>query len=280
MRALVCGAGLLLLMGGTRVRAQAAALPSAQSAPVTDPAERGHALLQQMVEALGGQRWLSVNTERIEGGGASFYEGRPNPYETHFEEYLQLEPFGERVVIVSKQGQFISTTKRDVAEVWTPAGGFEVDYHGRKPLPPKEVQDFERRRAHTIDTVVRHWLKDPNAIVTYEGTDLDDRHLVDKVSIINSNNDAVTLGLDQASHLPRSRTFQWRDPVYKDLNTDVERYDNWQPEEGLMTALTITRWQNDEMVSQRFLTKVQYGLSFDPALFDPDRPLSQKVSGK
>ena len=105
---------------------------------------------------------------------------------------------------------------------------------------------------------------------------MDDRHLVDKVSLLTADNDGVTLTLDQETHLPRSRTFQWRDPLYKDLDTDVERYDNWQPVEGLMTALTITRYHNGDMVSQRFLTKVQYGLPFQPDLVDPDRPLNRK----
>jgi hypothetical protein len=105
---------------------------------------------------------------------------------------------------------------------------------------------------------------------------MDDRHLVDKVSVITSDDDAVTLGLDQDTHLPRSRTFQWRDAIYKDFDTDVERYDDWQPEDGLMTALTITRYHNGDMTSQRFLTKVQYHVPLAPDLFDPDRPLSDK----
>jgi hypothetical protein len=112
--------------------------------------------------------------------------------------------------------------------------------------------------------------------VTFEGSSMDDRHLVDKVSILTADNDGITLALDQETHLPRSRTFQWRDAVYKDLDTDVERYDNWQPEQGIMTALTITRYRNGDMVSQRFLSKVQYGLQFAPDLFDPDRPLNKK----
>ena len=105
---------------------------------------------------------------------------------------------------------------------------------------------------------------------------MDDRHLIDKVSVLTAENDAVTLTLDQETHLPRSRTFQWRDAVYKDFDTDVERYDNWQPKQGIMTALTITRFHNGDMVGQRYLTKVQYGLPFAQDLFDPDRPLSKK----
>lgn len=243
---------------------------------VTAEQEKGRALLAQMVTALGGDKWVHRGTERIEGKSASFYKSAPNPYETQFEEYLRLQPFGERVVIVSKQGVFIPTTKRDVAEVWTPENGYEVSYHGRKPLPKADVEEFERRRMHTLDVVVNDWLKRPDTLVTFEGSTLEDRTLVDRVSVLTATNDAVTLSLDQETHLPRSRAFQWRDPLYKDFNKDVERYDDWQPNGGVMTALTITRYRNGDMVSQRFLTKVQYGLPLDPGLFDPDRPLSKK----
>ena len=269
-------AGTLMIFPAARPFAQASALPSAQSTPVNDDAGHGRKLLDQMLTALGGQAWLTRTTERLEGHSATFYKGLPNPYEAQFEEYLRLQPFGERVVIVSKQGVFIPTTKRDVAEVWTPENGYEVSYHGRKELPRVDVEDFERRRLHSIDTLVLDWLKRPGTIVTYEGSDMDDRHLIDKVSVITADNDAVTLGLDQETHLPRSRTFQWRDAIYKDFDTDLERYDNWQPEGGVMSALTITRYHNGDMVSQQYLSKVQYGLPLATDLFDPDRPLNKK----
>ena len=119
-------------------------------------------------------------------------------------------------------------------------------------------------------------MKRPGTIVTYEGTDMDDRHLVDKVSVITAENDAVTLGLDQETHLPRSRTFQWRNPTYKDFDTELDRYDDWQKVDGVMTALTVTRYHDGDMSGQIFYSKVQYRVPLEPDLFDPDRPLKKK----
>lgn len=251
--------------------AQASALPSAQMPAVADASAHGRMLLDQMVKALGGEAWMNRNNMRLDGHGATFYKGLPNPYETEFEEYRRLEPFGEHIVIVSKQGIFIPTTKRDVAEIWTPDNGYEVSYHGRKELPKVDVEDFQRRRLHSLDVAMRDWMKRPGTLVTYEGSEMDDRRAVEKVSILTADNDSVTLALDQETHLPRSRTFQFRNPTYKDFDTDLERYDNWQSEGGIMTALTLTRYRNGDMVSQEFLSRVQYGGALDPRLFDPDR---------
>lgn len=257
-------------------RGQASALPSAQGAPVKDNTAHGRELVEAMIAALGGQAWLSRATERLEGHSTMFYKGLPNPYQASFEEYLRLKPFAERVVIVSKQGVLIPTTKRDVAEVWTSENGYEVTFRGRKDLPKVDVEDFERRRLHSIDTVVLDWLKRPGTLVSYEGSGMDERKLVDRVSVLTADNDAVELALDQRTHLPLSRSFQWRDPVYKDFDTGLERYDDWQPENGIMTALTVTSYRNGDMTGQRFLTKVQYGLPLAADLFDADRPLTKK----
>ncbi len=266
----------LSLLWGQQAQAQASSLPSAQAPVVVDPAAQGRKLLDLMVKALGGDAWVNRTTERLEGHGATFYKGLPNPYEAQFEEYLRLQPFGERIVIVSKQGVFIPTTKRDVAEVWTADNGYEISYHGRKELPKLDVDDFERRRLHSLDVAVLDWLKRPGTLVTYEGSEMDERRQVDKVSILTTDNDAITLGLDVETHLPRSRTFQFRNATYKDFDTDIERYDDWQAQGGIMTALTITRYHNGDMVSQRFLAKVQYGVPLAPELFDPDHASAKK----
>lgn len=276
-RVQACGLALLsvLCVGCVRAHAQASAIPSAQSGDSGNPAQ-GRKLLDEMVQALGGDAWLNRVDWKYEGKSATFYKSAPNPYITQFEEYYRRQPFGERVVIVSKLGVFIPTTHRDVAEVWNEQGGWEITFRGKKPLPAKDVAEFERRRAHSLDVVVKDWLHKPSTIVTYEGTDMVDRRIADKVSVLNDKNDAVTLELDESSHLPLSLTFQYRDPLYKDIDTDVEQFDDYHPVQGILTPMTITGLHNGDIVSQRFITRVTYNLQLAPDLFDPDRPLTKK----
>ena len=254
---------------------QASALPSAQSNGADNP-ERGRKLLDAMVTALGGDAWLNRVDWKFEGKAGTFYKSAPNPYVAQFEEYYRAQPFGERVVIVSKLGVFIPTTHRDVAEVWNNEGGWEVTFRGKKPLPKDDVADFERRRAHALDVVIKDWLHQPGVLVTYEGTDMVGRRLADKVGVLTAGNDAVTLELDESTHLPLSRTFQWRNATYKDYDTDVEQYDDYHAVQGVMTPLTITRLHNGDMVSQHFLDHATYNLQLAPDLFNPDRPLEKK----
>lgn len=274
--ALIATAALILSVAPRVSRAQAYAIPSAQAAPDTN-GDRGHKLLDQMVTALGGDAWLNRSYWVIEGKVGTFYKGAPTEGTYGFQEFYRAKPFAERVIIITHFGIFIATDHKDVQMVWTPDNGYEVSYKGKKDLPEKDVTDFKRRRAHTLDVVMKDWIHQPGVIITYEGTDMVGRRLADKVSVLTAENDAVTLELDESSHLPLSLSFQYRDPVFKDFDTDTEQYDSYQPVQGIMTPYTITRLHNGDMVSQRFITKVKYETKLDDNLFDPDRPLDKKA---
>ncbi|AEU34720.1 hypothetical protein [Granulicella mallensis] len=269
----------LLMLGSLPMQAyaQASAIPSAQPVPETQGENRGRKLLDQMVTALGGEAWLNRVDWITYGKGATFYKGQANPYVSEFEEYTRAQPFGDRVVIVSKMGVFIPTSKRDIAEVWTLDNGYEITFRGKKELPKDDVEDFQRRRRHKLDVVVKDWLHQPDVLVTYEGTSMVGRRLADKVSVLTASNDAVTIDLDESTHLPLSRTFEWRNATYRDHDVDEEQYDGYQPVQGIMTPLIITRLHNGDMVTQRFLTKVVYNSKLSADLFDPDRPLEKKA---
>ena len=268
---------LLAAFATPHLHAQASAIPSAQSSPDTNDPQAGRKLLNKMIEALGGQAWLNRTDYSATGQTGTFYKGTANPYVTQFERYVRLHPFGERLIIVSKQGVFIPTTKRDVAVIWTTDKGYEVTYKGKKELPEKDITEFFLYQKHSLDTVMLDWLKQPGVLITYEGTLLMERKVADKVSILTASNDGVTLALDENTHLPISLTFQWRDPTYHDFNTEMQEYDDYHPIEGIMTPLTLTRFHNGDMTQQVFLKEVHYNVHFPPDLLDPNRPLSKSA---
>lgn len=268
---------LLLLPFAPRLHAQASAIPSAQSSADTNDPNAGRKLLDQMVAALGGSAWLSRTDYSATGQSGTFYKGSANPYVAQFEQYVRLNPFGERLIMVSKQGVFIPTTKRDVAVIWTTNQGYEVTYKGKKELPKKDVDEFFLYRNHSLDTVMQNWVKQPGVLITYSGSELVDRKIADKVTVLTASNDAVDIDLDEATHLPLSLSFKWRDPTYRDFNTEVQQYDDYHPIQGVMTPLTLTRLHNGDMTSQVYLREVHYNVHFPPDLLDPDRPLMKSA---
>jgi hypothetical protein len=256
-------------------RAQAADLPSAAPpAPAgqTD-AERGQTLINEMIAALGGEAWLHRTTIQIEGRASSFFHGEPNPYITEFHDLVRLPasglPQAERIGFLTDKSMIFPGKKIDVVQIWKEGHGYEVTYKGQNELPKEQVDDYYRRRAHSIEEVVRTWIHAPGVMILSEGTSMVERRLVDKVTVLTADNDAVTLELDASTHLPLRRTFQWRNPQFKDFDEEGETYDDYHTIQGLPTAMNITRYHNGDMTNQRYLTKVVYSVPADPSLFDP-----------
>jgi len=68
----------------------------------------------------------------------------------------------------------------------------------------------------------------------------------------------VTLELDAETHRPLRRSFEWRDPLYRDKNLEAEEYDDYHALNGIWTPFSVVRYHNGDMISQRFLYNAVY----------------------
>jgi hypothetical protein len=242
-----------LLLGFVSAHAQAGTSPDANQ-------QKAHALLNAMVEAMGGERWLSLQNAYYQGRVSGFYQGKPTGA---IQDYFQWRtPDGKERAEFGK--------KHDDVVIYAGDGCWEATYQGKKQLPKDICEDYVRRREHSVDVAVRVWLKDPNTILISDGQSLSERHLTDQVTLISPSNESITIQMDAETHLPRSRTFQWRDPVYKDKNEEREEYDDYHIFDGIPTAFSITRFKNGDMTSQRFLYKAAYNVPLPPDAFNID----------
>lgn len=261
------------LLAPQLLHAQASDMPSAAPPTPTGTADqRGRALIDQMIAALGGDAWLHRTTIYTEGHGSAFFHGEPNPYIIEYKETERLaasgQPWAQRIGFLTPRGMIMPGKKIDVVQIWTDGHGYEVTYKGKTELPKDQVEEFYRRREHSVDEVVRNWINAPGVMIVAEGTTMVGRRLADKVSILTANNDAVTLELDASTHLPVRRTFQSRNQQFKDFDEYSEDYENYHDVQGLPTAMTITSYKNGDMVGQRYLTKITYNVPTEPAFFD------------
>jgi len=270
-----------LLAAPQLLPAQARDIPSA--APDTgghSASERGRILIGQMITALGGDAWRDRKFMTVEAHGSSFFQGAPNPYIVEFRELHRFaasgEPEAERVGFLTPRGMILPGKKIDVVQIWKDNHGYEITYKGKTDLPKDQVEEFYRRRAHSIEELVRSWIDAPGVMIIAEGTTMVERRIADKVTVLSAKNDAVTLELDAITHLPLRRTFQYRNQQFKDFDEDAEDYADYHTVQGLPTPMTITRYKNGDMVSQRFITKVTYNEPIDSSQFDVEILVKKK----
>ena len=223
-------------------------------------ARQARTALDAMVKAMAGQAWLTIQSQTRHGHIAIFFHGQPDLGTSEYWDF-HVWPDKDRIEF---------TKHRDVVQFFLGRAGTEVTYKGKAPLPQDIVDDYLRRRDHSIETAVKTWLNDPQTILVYEGKHLAERHLAEQVTLISPQNESITILMDVQTHLPLRRTFQWRDPVYKDKNTDAEEYDDYHVVDGLPTAFSITRFKNDEMVRQYYVDKVEYNQALPPDIWSID----------
>lgn len=248
--------GVCLLIGlqAIQARAQMGDQDAARNAA------QARAAIEAMVQALGGDLWLNINNTERQGHVAAFYHGNPNVGTEETFEFHQW-PDHDRIDV---------TKHRDVVQFIVARQGWEVTYRGKHPLDKDIVDDFLRRRDHSIETAVKVWMKNPSTILLYEGQHMVERHLGEQVTLISPQNEAITITLDVQTHLPLARTFQWRDPVYHDKNTDTEEYDDYHTIDGFPTPFTITRLKNGDTVRQYYLDRIVFNQNLPADFWDPD----------
>lgn len=216
-----------------------------------------------MVQALGGERWLGMQNRFSEGRIAAFYQGKPTGATVLFWQWDT--PAVERVDLAEGKKD-----KHNWTQVFGGGQCWEITFRGKKPLDKDPCAAATRSRAHTIEEAVRVWMKDPSTILMYEGQSLAGAHLADQVTLLNTENDSITIRVDDGTHLPLSRSWTWRDPVYKDKDEDSEEYADYHVIDGLPTPFTITRTHNGDDTQQRFILKAGYNVTLPPNGFDAD----------
>jgi hypothetical protein len=239
-----------------------AAIPPAET-PQPIPVEQENArkaklLLDHMIQALGGQAYLSIQDISQEGRSYSFFHGQPNSVGVQFWRFYKY-PDKDRVEL---------TKKRDVIYVYNGDKAQEMTYKGTRAADAKELAEYLRRRQYSLDWVLRKWLVEPGIALFYEGATVAEQKPVEQVTVMNARNQGLTFFIDVSSHLPVKKSYSWRDATDKERNVEEEAYDNYKPVQGVMTPHSITRYYNGDMSAQRFLTSVSYNHGLSDSLFE------------
>ena len=257
--------------------AQAAAPKPPANLNDSDNARKARALLDQAVQALGGDAYLTYQNRVEEGRYYPLYHGRTNTMGLPYNYYVQY-PDKDRFEVLGVKDIHvlpgaidiggIKSKKSVVVLIHNGLKGYETTYKGTASQDKEDLTNYLRRRPHSLEWVFRKWMKDPAVALFYEGVTNVDAKIVDQVSLINSQDDSVTVYFDQSTHLPVKSSYSWRDPVDKQRNVEEEIYDNFKPVDGIMTPHSITRRFNGEMSQQRFITTARYNQQLPDSMFE------------
>ncbi len=271
-------------------RAPAAAQP-AINLNDSDNARKARAVLDQTIESLGGQPYLTYQNRYEEGRYYPLYHGRTDStgilyrYYVEYPEKDRFEVLRQKAVHIIP-GQIdiggLKSKETDIVLIHNGDKGYEVTYKGTAAQDRLELENYLRRRQHSLEWVFRKWMRDPNVALFYDGAAVVDGKETESVTLLNSQNDSVSVYLDLNTHYPVKISYSWRDPKDKQKNEEYEIYDSYKLVQGIWTPHSITRYFNGESSQQRFITTASYNLQLADSMFeaavtyDPTVPLKSR----
>ncbi|MGD0416911.1 MAG: hypothetical protein ABSA80_16245 [Terriglobales bacterium] len=286
---------LLLCALGAAQTAPTPAHPAPASSAInlndSDNARKARAVLDQTVQSLGGQPYLTYENRSETGRYYPLYHGHTNSLGIPYRYYVEYPDRDRFEVLSSKDvhiipGQIdiggVKSNKADLVLIHNGDKGYETTYKGTAAQEPLELQNYLRRRQHSLEWIFRKWIRDPNVALFYDGPAVVDGKETEGVTLLNSQNDSVSVSLDLNTHYPVKISYSWRDPKDKQKNVEDEVYDGYKLVQGIWTPHSITRYYNGETSQQRFITSASYNLKLADSLFeaavtyDPKVPLKKR----
>jgi len=239
-----------------------------QETPAQKPAaaeqtnqQKARHLVDQMIEALGGQAYLNVQDSYAEGRLGNFHNETLTAWGLYYRYWKW--PDKERTEL---------TPQRDIVQLYLGGDAYEITYKGIQMLDPNKDEKLKQgliRRHYSLENVLRSWLKEPGVLLLDEGPSLSEGQMTEKITIINSQNEAVTLLISPETHLPLEKRFSTRDPRYRERDDEATIYGNWKVIEGVNTPRIMLTRRNGETISQQIILNITYNTHPPDNLFDP-----------
>ncbi len=228
------------------------------STPVDSSETRGQKLLQQAIEALGGQAYLTVKDMTLIGRFYQIFHGSTSG----------AAPFVDYIRYPDKERQELGKKKESIV-IFNGDKGWDVDFRGAHPWVGEQVDEYLRNQKYSLDRILRFDLKTNKYRVYFDGTEYIQALTYDVVTLEDSNRERMSILLDSQTHLPEAVRYRFRAAGSSGVDHMETWVSNYQSIGGVMTPLKRERIRNGEPISQTFVTEVKYNTGLPDSMFRP-----------
>jgi len=238
----------------------ATTLASAQSTAVMTPqlsAQRARGLIEEAIQALGGQAYLGLRDQTCVARISFFgHGGELDDYEQVYD--YTIEPDKERVEYSSK---------RNIIDVFNGSQGWTLDHGGVSDASPGAIADYQAGLHRDINYLFRHRMNEPGLIFRFEGPDVVDLKEVYWVEVVDQSEHTTRIAVDKYAHLPIRAVYISRNPTTRERDEESEFFSNYQPVQGIQTPFQDTRSRNGQKTFQAFIERCSYNTGLEPSFF-------------
>lgn len=228
-------------------------------------ASRGKKFVEDVIAALGGDRFLHMQN-RIEGGRAySFYNEQLSGLmiATIYTEYLDRPP--EKGVAIRERQVF--GKHQDYSVLFSEDQAWDVTFRGARPLSDQPLSRYLNSTFNNIFYILRERYNEPGLEFDYIGDDVFENTEVALVDVIDNQDHIVHVMFDRNTKLPVRQSFDYVEPTTKFRMTEATVYAKYRDVSGIMWPYSIQRERNDEKVYEIYSDKVQFNQNLPSSTF-------------
>jgi hypothetical protein len=243
--------------------AQEPAAPASQAAPPkagprSDP--KSQELLNQVIQALGGQAFLNYKTMSSRGRFFSIYDGETMGFAPYVND---VNPPDKRRLAYGKNQSIILMNDGD--------RGWELDRYGLIRQKIENVRRWQTSMRYSLESVLRRVVREPGSLILDGGVDFVDLLPARVLEISDSRQVDVKVYLSRSNYLPIRIAYRVQNPETREWDEYAEAYSDYRPIQGIQTPMHVARYENGRRVLEYFLNEAEYNKEFPAGYFQPRR---------
>ena len=239
--------------------------------------ERGKRVVMECLAALGGDRYLSMETREEAGRAYSFYREQLSglDFATIYTRYYPGVADTAKDLAVRERENF--GKKQDFGVLFGETDAWDISFRGARPLAADRFARYKETTIRDIFYILRVRLKEPGLIFESRGADVLQNAPVEIVDINDALNRTTTVYFHQFTKLPVRQIFNRRNDVTKEKDEEITLYSKYRDVGGgVQWPYAIERERNREKIFQIFSESVTVnGKKVSEALFT--LPTSMKI---
>ena len=239
--------------------------------------DKGRQVIDQTVQALGGDAFLQMKTRTASGRIYSFFHDRTSGADVA-RIYIAYDPIAPAKGLALREREVLGK-KQDYSYLFLSDQAFDITFRGARPIPDEDWDRYARTTSNDILYLLRFHRNDPGRQYDYIGSEVYLSMHVEVVDIVDQTGQVVRVYIDHNTMLPVRVTFNWLDPTTKEHFDEETNLSKWRNAgNGVMWPFTIERQRNGYKVFQMFADKVEIDPELPATIFD--LPAGAKVLKK
>jgi hypothetical protein len=221
-------------------------------------------LLKQSVEAMGGGLYRDQAESECDGRVAQLdRNGAPMGF-SYIKSYWRYPDKNrtEYIVKSTKGGYFgiligdfpLPIKGGEFIQLFNGDSGWTMDKDGVNDADATVVSEFQSALKRQVRNLLLHRASEDGVFLHYAGIGVADMREVDWVEFSDENDRVIRLAVDRLSHLPLRTDAITPNQEMHDKDEDLTIYSNYREQQGVQTAMQITREHNGMRTHQTFFT--------------------------